>query len=153
MDSTTAVSYANSGAGRAPQLAMLARGMRESEASLRYSVAALRIAGEESYVADALPRFSVRAQGQGPRQVRELRVQRRNELRNRCGPMNVDMMANDAGTSDWGSRHQYPAHSAFEGPLIDGQLWWFPRTDLVGFALTRISWPLKESWPSTHVCL
>ena len=61
MGNTTALSYANYGAGRVPQLAMLARGIKELEVSLRCAAAALRVAGRANSVADALPRFSVRA--------------------------------------------------------------------------------------------
>ena len=67
--------------------------------------------------------------------------------------MDVDMLANDEGPDAWGSRYRYPVTSAFEGPLPNGQLWWFPGTDLIELALTRISWSFKGSWSRTHVCL
>ena len=55
MDNTTAVSCANYGDGRVPQLATLARGVKELE--LRCIAAALRTAGRGDSVADALARF------------------------------------------------------------------------------------------------
>ena len=51
MDNSLAVAYANYGAGRSPELAMLARDAKELEAS--------HIAGRRNTVADALFRFTV----------------------------------------------------------------------------------------------
>ena len=113
----------------APQLAILARGMKELEASSRCTVAAVHIAGKYNSVSDSLPRFSGRAQGQDLYLGRGLRSKRRREVGNRCGPMDVDMMANDEGTNAWASRYRPPANSAFEGPLPNGQLWRPPRTN------------------------
>ena len=99
MARTTAVSYANCGAGRVPLLAMLARGIKELESSSRCTAAALRIAGKDNSAADALPRVSVCLRGQGPRPGRGLRAKFRKDVEKRRGPMNVDMVANGKGTN------------------------------------------------------
>ena len=67
VDNTTPVSYANYGAGRVPQLAMLARRVKELEVTSR-------IAARCNAVADAVSRFSARAQGQVPFPSRGLRA-------------------------------------------------------------------------------
>ena len=66
MDNSTAASHAHHGAGRSPQLAMLACGML---VSLRCPVAARHIAGRGNSVAGALPRFTGWVQRRGQHMV------------------------------------------------------------------------------------
>ena len=66
MGNSAAASYANYGAGRAPQQTLFARDAEEREVAIGRTVAALHIAGKDTAAADALPRFSIRARGLGP---------------------------------------------------------------------------------------
>ena len=129
MDNSAAVFFANYGAGRVPQLAMMARGIKDLEATLRRTAVALRITGRGNPAADASSRLSVRARGQDPHPGRELRARLRTDVGGRCGPIDVGMLSGDDGPNARGPRYRSPADSAFEGPLAGGQLWRPPRTD------------------------
>ena len=111
-----------------PQLAMMARGIKDLEATLRRTAVALRITGRGNPAADASSRLSVRARGQDPHPGRELRARLRTDVGGRCGPIDVGMLSGD-GPNARGPRYRSPADSAFEGPLAGGQLWRPPRTD------------------------
>ena len=81
--SSKAAPYVNYSVGRAPHPAQLARGIKELEASVICAVVALHLAGKDNSVADALPRFSIRARGSGPFAERELRHKYRLEVSRR----------------------------------------------------------------------
>ena len=72
-DKSTAVAYANYGAGLSPRLTMLARDIKGLVAPLECPAVALRIAGGRNTVADALPRFTAREQGGCQDTNREMR--------------------------------------------------------------------------------
>ena len=91
MDNTPAVSSANYSARRVPQLAVLARGIKTLEVTLRCTTVAFRIAGRGSAVADALSRFFALVRGQGPSPGRELPAKFREVVEGRRGPMDVDI--------------------------------------------------------------
>ena len=67
-------------------------------------VVALHIAGRRNSVADALSRFTNRARGLDPRPHRELRPKYRREVTERCGVIDVDMLARDDGSDARGVR-------------------------------------------------
>ena len=104
MDSSAAVSYANRGAGRPPQVTTLPDDVKELEVSLRRAAAALRIAGRRRTVADAPSRSTVWAHGEDQYPDRELRLKVCGEGGDHCGRMGVDMMASDVGWDAWCSR-------------------------------------------------
>ena len=153
MDNTTAVSYANYGAGRVSNLTLLARKIKEREVSLGRTIAALHIAGKDNSVADALSRFSIRARGLDPYPERALRWKFRKEVEARCGPVDADMLASDDGHNAWGANFRSPSNSAWEGPLPSGQLWWFPRQEMVDLTIGRILASLREDWAGRHLLL
>ena len=66
MGNSAAASYADYGAGRVPHLTFLARDVKEREVAIGCAVVALRVAGRDNAVADALPRFSIRVRGLDP---------------------------------------------------------------------------------------
>ena len=65
MDNCAAVAYADYGAGRVSTLTALARKIKGREVAMGCTVAALRIAGRDYSVADALSRFSISVRGLG----------------------------------------------------------------------------------------
>ena len=153
MDNSTAVSYANYGAGRVGTLTALARRIKDQEAILGCTVVALHIAGSDNAVADALSRFSIRVRGLDPFPERALRWRFRKEVALRCGRMDVDMMASDDGHNAWVPVYRSPSNSALEGPLPWGRLWWFPRYDMVDLVVNRILASVKENWFGCHILL
>ena len=102
MDDSTAVAYANYGAGRVAHLALLARSFKELEAPRGCAVVARHIPGWRNAVADALSRFTVRARGLGPFPHRELRPRYRQEVVECCGAVDFDMLARDDSSNAWG---------------------------------------------------
>ena len=88
---------ANDGAGRVSHLALLARSIKELEVPLGCTAVALHIAGRRNAVADALPRFTIRARGLDPYPRRGLRPKFRREVVERCGAIDSDMLARDDG--------------------------------------------------------
>ena len=137
MDNCAAAAYANYGAGRVSTLTALARKIKEREVAMGCTVVALHIAGTDNAVSDALSRFSIRVRGPDPYPERELRWRFRHEVERRCGPAEVGMLASDDGRNAWGANYRSPSRSAFEGPLPNGQLWWFPRTEMIDLDLVR----------------
>ena len=87
----------NDGAGRVSRLALLARSIKELEVPLGCTAVALHIAGRRNAVADALPRFTIRARGLDPYPRRGLRPKFRREVVERCGAIDSDMLARDDG--------------------------------------------------------
>ena len=77
------------------------------------TVVALHIAGKVNSGAGALPRFSIRARGLGPRPERELRWRFRKEVARACGAIDVDMLASDDGRDAWVANPRPPSNSAF----------------------------------------
>ena len=146
MGSSTAASYANYGAGRVPHLTMLAREVREREVAIGCTVAALRIAGKDNAVADALSGFSSRVCGLDPRPERELRKKFRSQVKEPWGAVDMDMLASDDGHNAWGPFYRPASNSAFEGPLPRGRQWRFPRIEMVDLVLARIASSMKEDW-------
>ena len=114
---------------------------------------ALHISGKDNSVAGALSRFSIRVRGLGPYPERELRWRFRQEARRRCGPADVDMLASNDGRDEWAADFRPPSNSAFEGPSPDGQLWWFPRIEMVELVLARIAAPMRKEWQGTQLAL
>ena len=153
MGNSAAVSYANYGAGRIPRLTQLARSIEYLEVSLRCAAAALHIAGKRNSVADALSRFTSRVRGLDPYPRREFRDKYRKEVIDRCGNIDVDMLACDDGSDAWVPNYRCPSNTTFEGPPPSGQLWRFPRIDMVDLVLTGAVAPLKEDWPGAHLRL
>lgn len=137
----------------AGQCAGSARENKESETGCESVAPAHHIAGKENAAADALPRFSLKATGGDPYPDRALRPRLRAMVVDHCGAVDVDMMSGDRGLNAWCAQFTPPARSAFEGPLPGGQLWWFPRVDLIDLALDRIARLTKEDWAGTHVRL
>ena len=74
--------------------------------------AALRIPGKDNTVADALTRVSIRVRGLGPYPERELRKKRRSQVQDRCGAVDVDVMASDEGHNARGPFFRLPSNSA-----------------------------------------
>ena len=144
MDNCAAVSYANYGAGRVPRVTLLARSMEELEVPLGRTAVALHIAGRRNAVADALAHFAIRARGLYPYLRRELRPRLRQEVVERCGEIDFDVLACDDGPNVWGPQFRPPSDSAFEAPLPPGQLWGFPRIDVIDLVLTRAASSLEE---------
>ena len=153
MDNTTAVSYANYGAGRVSTLTQLARRIKDREVILGCTVAALHIAGSDNSLADALSRFSIKVRGLDPYPERALRWRYRKEVALRCGNVDADMMASDDGHNAWVPVYRSPSNSALEGPLPWGRLWWFPRYDMVDLVVNRILASIKEKWVGAHLLL
>ena len=153
MDNSTAVSYANYGAGRIATLTALARRIKDQEVSLGCTIVALHIAGSDNTVADALSRFSIRVRGLDPFPERALRWRFRKEVALRCGEVDIDMMASDDGHNAWVAAFRSPSNSALEGPLPRGRLWWFPRYDMVDLVVNRILASIKEDWSGSHILL
>ena len=108
---------ANDGAGRVSRLALLARSIKELEVPLGCTAVALHIAGRRNAVADALPRFTIRARGLDPYPRRGLRPKFRREVVERCGAIDSDMLARDGGPNAWGPQFRPPLNSAFDGPV------------------------------------
>ena len=134
---SAAVSYAILGAGRVPHHTQLARRIRGLEVSLRCTVVALHVAGRRNSIADTLFRFSIQECGLDPYPRRELRDKYREEVIDRSGDIDVDLLACDDGSTAWVSEYRYPANSAFAGALPPGQVWRFPRIDMVDRVLRR----------------
>ena len=80
MDNAAAVAYTNRGAGRPPDLTLLARAVTEREIRLICTAAALRTVGRDNTAVAALSRFSLRETGGDPLPVRELRSRPRAEV-------------------------------------------------------------------------
>ena len=153
MNNSTAIAYADYGAGRVPRLTMLGREVEEREVAIGCAVAALHISVGGSMVADTPSRFSVQVRGLGPYPERELRKKFRSEAQCRCGTVVFDMIARNDGLNARGPSFRPPPSSAFEGPLLPGRLWRFPSFELVGRALPRIVSPMKENWFGAHLRL
>ena len=148
MDNSTAVAYANPGAGCASQLTVVARKIKEREVAMGCSVAALHIAGRGNSVADFLSRFSIRVRGMRPYPERELRWRFRIEVGRLCGPVDVDVLASDGGRNSWVANFRPPSNSAFEGPLPHRRLWWPPRLEMA-----ELGTHLRYDWLGTHLAL
>ena len=97
MNNSTAIAYADYGAGRVPRLTMLGREVEEREVAIGCAVAALHISVGGSMVADTPSRFSVQVRGLGPYPERELRKKFRSVVQGRCGTVVFDMMARGDG--------------------------------------------------------
>ena len=152
MDSSTAVAYANYGAGRVARLTLLARSIKELEVPLGCTAVALHIAGRRNAVADALSRFTIRARGLDPYPRRGLRPKFRQEVVGRCGAIDFNLLARDDGSNAWGPQFRSPSNSAFEGPLPPGRFRRFPGIDMIDRVLTRAASSL-EDWSGPHLRL
>ena len=153
MDNTTAVSYANYGAGRVSTLTQLARRIKGRGVVLGCTVAALHIAGSDNSLAGALSRFPIKVRGLDPYPERAPRRRYRKEVVLRRGTADADVMASDDGRNAWAPVYRSPSNSALEGPLPWGRLWWFPRYDMVDLVANRILASIKENWFGTHLLL
>ena len=107
---------------------------------------ALHIAGRGNIIADALPRFAIKATGGDPYPDRELRPRLPATVLGHCGAMDADMMSGDKGVNAWRARFSSPAKSAFESPLPGGQLRRLPRVGVIDPTLRRIVQSLKGAW-------
>ena len=63
MDKSTAVAYANHEAGRSGKSTRLSREIKEFENGFDCTLVALRIAGNDNAIVDALSRFTIKATG------------------------------------------------------------------------------------------
>ena len=151
VDNAAAVAYANHGAGPAGQSTRLAREIKESGIRCECSVVALRVAGKDTAVADAVSRFLIEATGGKPYPGRELRPKFRAMVVDHWGPMDVDLMSDDRGVNAERAQFSSPAMSAFEGRLPSGQLWWFPHIDLIDLTLGRVIRAIKDDWAGARV--
>ena len=120
--------------------------MKDLEVAPGCTAVALHIAGRRNSVADALSRPAIRVCGLDPRPRRDLRPEYRRGVIGRCGAIDVELPTRDDGPDAWEPEFRSPSNSAFEGPLPAGQLWRFPRVDMVDLALTRAAPSLKEDW-------
>ena len=153
MGNCAAAAYANYGAGRVSTLTAPARTVEEREVRLGRAVVALHIAGRDNTAAGALSRFSIRVRDLDPFPERELRWIFRREVQRRCGAIDVDMLASDDGHNAWVADYRSPSRSAFEGPLPNGRLWWFPRAEIVELVLARIAASMREDWTGSRLVL
>ena len=117
MDNSAAAAYANFGAGRVSRPTLLARSMKELEAPLGCTAVALHFAGQRNAVADALSRLTFRARGLDPYPRRGLRPKFRQEVVERCGAIDFDVLARDDGSNARGPQLRSPSNSAFGRPL------------------------------------
>ena len=108
IDNSAAAAYANYGASRVSQLTVLAKKIKEREVAWGCAAAALHIAGRDNSAADALPRFPIRVRGLDPCPERGLRWRFREEVKHLCGPVEVDMLAGDAGRNAWVANFRPP---------------------------------------------
>ena len=113
---STSVWYANNSAGRIPRFTQLARSIEDLEVSLRRTAAPLHIAGRRNSIADALSRFTIRGRGLGPRPNRGLRDNYRIEVIDRCGDIDVDVLACDDGSNARVPYYRCPIESSLRGP-------------------------------------
>ena len=153
MGVATAVAFANHASDRSSQLARLARGIREYEIGLERTAAALLVAGKDNIISGELPRFATKASGGDPPPDKELRPKSRAMVVERCGSPDVDVMPDGGGMNAWRDRFRSSAQSASEGPLLSGQLRWFPRVDLIDVVPGRIRRSMREAWSGVHVRL
>ena len=121
--------------------------------SISCTLVASHIAGRRNSVADVLPRFTFQVRGLDPYPRRELRPKRRREVVDRRGPIDCDMLARDDGSNAWGPSYRSLPTSAFAGPLSPGQLWRFPRMDMIELALARVLASMEEDWAGAHLRL
>ena len=152
MDSSTAVAYANYGAGRVARLTLLARSIKELEVPLGCTAVALHIAGRRNAAAEALSRFTIRARGLDPYPRGGPRPKFRQEVIERCGVIDFDMLVRDDGPKPWWPQFRPPSNSAFARPLPPGQLLRSPRINMNGRVLTRAASSL-EDWSGPHLRL
>ena len=122
MDNSTAVSYANYGAGRVGTLTALARRIKDQEVTLGCTIVALHIAGGDNSIADALSRFSIRVRGLDPFPECALRWRFRKKVALRCRAADTDIMASDDGRNAWAPAFRSPFNSMLEGFLPWGRL-------------------------------
>ena len=111
------------------------------------TVAALYVPGRGDPVADMLPRFMVKAYGVDPYPGREPRSKWRDQVRAACGVIDVDLLASDGGSNAWDTVYRSPANSAFEGPLPDGRLRWFPLFEMIELVSDRLHRVRREGRP------
>ena len=153
MDNGAAAAYANYGASRVSRLTLLARSIKELETPLGCTAVALHNAGRRKALADALCRFTIWARGLDPFPRRGLRPKFRQEVAERCGAIDFDMLARAYGPNAWGPQFRSPSNSAFEGPFPPGQLRRFPRIDMIDRVLARAASSLEEYWSGPHLRL
>ena len=103
-------------------------------------------------MADALSRFTIRARGLDPYPRGGPRPKFRQEVVERCGVIDFDMLARDDGPNPWGPQFRPPSNSAFARPLPPGQLLRFPSINLIDRVLARAASSLKDS-SGPHMCL